>query len=466
MSDVLNGDVSFWFSTIDPIDRRGALPGDLDVEIAVVGGGLTGLWSAYYLAGALPDARIAVLEKEFCGFGASGRNGGWLSAEVAGNRSNYAAIAESRGRDGLDANRRLTATMRAGVDEVLHRIDEENIACDAVKSGVLHIARCPSQEARLRDELDHEHHVGAADWEFLDADALRGRLSIPRARAAMFSPQCARVNPMKLSRGVADAVERRGVAIYEDTAVTAIAPRRVTTDRGVVRAETILICLEGFTATLPGRRRTLLPLNSSMIVTDPLPDAVWDEIGWAGAELLGETAHAYTYSQRTADGRIALGGRGVPYRFGSGIDHDGRTQERTARSLIAALHEMFPATAGVDIAHAWCGVLGVARDWSASIDFDPTTGIGSASGYVGSGLTTTNVAGRTLCDLVAGERTDLTNLPWVGHHSRRWEPEPLRWVGVATMYAAYRTADRRELGSESTRPDVIARIADKVSGRA
>ena len=233
-----------------------------------------------------------VLEKEFCGFGASGRNGGWLSAEVPGNRSHYADIATSRGRDGLEANRRLTATMRSGVDEVLARVAAEHIDCDAVKSGVLHISRCPAQESRLREELDAEHHFGASDWEYLDADALADRLSIRGAQAAMFSPQCARVNPMKLTRGVADAVERRGVTIHEDTAVVEISPRSVRTDRGTVRAETILVCLEGFTATMPGRHRTLLPLNSSMIVTEVLPEAMWDEIGWEGAELLGETAHA------------------------------------------------------------------------------------------------------------------------------------------------------------------------------
>ncbi|HCS58331.1 MAG TPA: FAD-dependent oxidoreductase [Gordonia polyisoprenivorans] len=460
-----NGDVSFWHSTTGPLAIRPPLPGDRDADIAIVGGGLTGLWSAYYLAERLPDARIVVLEREFCGFGASGRNGGWLSAEVAGNRRTYAAVAESRGRDGLDANRRLTATMRSGVDEVLDRITNESIECDAVKSGVLHIARCAAQDARLRAEIEHEEHLGGR-WEYLDDVAVTERITVAGARSAMYSSQCARVNPAKLTRGVADAVARRGVQIFEDTTVTGIGPRRVDTDRGVVRAESILVCLEGFTATMPGTHRKLLPMNSSMIVTEPVDDEIWDRIGWGGCELLGETAHAYTYSQRTADGRIALGGRGVPYRFGSGIDDRGRTQERTTASLITALHEMFPATADTPIAHTWCGVLGVSRDWSASICYDPVTGIGSASGYVGSGLTTTNVAGRTLCDLVAGDRTDLTDLPWVGHRTRNWEPEPLRWLGVATMYAAYRTADRRELADGSSRTNVIARMADRVSGRS
>ncbi|SIR78856.1 NAD(P)/FAD-dependent oxidoreductase [Williamsia sterculiae] len=460
-----NGDVSFWWADLGAVRPRPPLPGDLDADIAIVGGGLTGLWTAYYLRRSSPDARIAVFEQRFCGFGASGRNGGWLSAEVAGNRSRYARIARSRGQDGAAANRQLTATMQAGVREVLARIHDEDIDCDAEHSGVLFLARCAAQRSRLAAHLDHEAEMGDTDWQLLSRSDLDTRLRVSAAQAGAWSPHCARVQPAKLSRGVADAVERSGVEIYEQTRVADVDAGRVVTDRGTVRAPIVLVCVEGFTATLPRRHRSLLPLNSAMVVTEPLPDRVWDEIGWRDCELLGEMAHAYTYSQRTADGRIALGGRGIPYRFGSAIDHDGVTQPPTATALTTALRELFPAAADVPIAHTWCGVLGVHRDWSASIRYDPRTGMGSAAGYVGSGLTTTNVAARTLHDLVLGHETELTSLPWVGHRPRRWEPEPLRYLGVAGMYAAYRTADRRELRGSSSRTDVVARIADRISGR-
>ena len=144
--------------------------------------------------------------------------------------------------------------------------------------------------------------------------------------------------------------------------------------------------------TLDGQRRTRLPLNSAMIVTAPLPQAAWEQIGWSGAELLGDFAHAYIYAQRTADGRIAFGGRGVPYRYGSRIDRQGRTQPRTIRSLTAALHDHFPPTATVPIEHAWCGVLGVARDWVPSVVLRSGTGLGSAGGYVGNGVGTAHLA--------------------------------------------------------------------------
>jgi glycine/D-amino acid oxidase-like deaminating enzyme len=232
----------------------------------------------------------------------------------------------------------------------------------------------------------------------------------------------------------------------------------------------VLRCTEGFTASLKGQRRTWLPMNSSMIATEPLPPEVWETIGWEGRETLGDMAHAYMYAQRTADGRIALGGRGVPYRFGSRTDNDGRTSAATVAALREILVRFFPATAGVAIEHAWSGVLGVPRDWCASVHLDRSTGIGWAGGYVGSGVATSNLAGRTLRDLVLldsgqGQRTGLTALPWVGHRVRRWEPEPVRWAAVRGIYAAYRGADRRELAGRSGATDRVARWADRLTGQ-
>ncbi|MFT4044975.1 MAG: FAD-dependent oxidoreductase [Gordonia sp. (in: high G+C Gram-positive bacteria)] len=463
---MLNGEVSFWSATLGADARHDPLDGDATVDIAIVGGGLTGLWAAYYLSRAVPDAQILVIESKFCGFGASGRNGGWLSAEVPGNRRRYGEIAQRAGRDPVAANRALTAALEGSVAEVAQRLDDEGIDCDAEHSGVITVARCAAQQARLRAEVAEAEHLGSTAVQWLTADELAARISVDSAVAGSFSPHCIRVQPAALTRGVADAVVRHGVRIVENTTATQIGERRVITDRGRVDATHVLVCVEGFTPRLPGAKRSLLPMNSSMVVTDPLPEHIWDEIGWGGAELLGETAHAYTYAQRTADGRIAMGGRGVPYRFGSGIDDDGVTQERTARAITRALRTLFPAARDVPIAQAWCGVLGVHRDWCASIGYDGATGIGHANGYVGSGLTMTNLAGRTLCDLVTGKTSELTELPWVAHATPRWEFEPLRYLGVSTMYAAYRGADRLELRSSSSRTNVLARVADRVSGRA
>ncbi len=455
---MINGGVSFWYADSGRPAYRPPLSGDLEADVCIVGAGLTGLWTAYYLKRARPDLHVVVLEREFAGFGASGRNGGWLSAELATDPHRYG--------HGAAGGEQLRRAMRDAVAEVISVAQAENIDADIVSGGLLYVARSPAQLARLRDAYQQRRDAQPADGlSWLTEDQLSRRVGVAGALGATYTPHAARVQPAKLVRGLAAAVERLGVPIYEQTRVREIAPGSARTDRGTVRAPYVLRCLEGFTASIRGQRRNWLPMNSSMIVTEPLSDAVWRQIGWAGSEVLGDAAHAYMYAQRTADGRIALGGRGIPYRYGSRTDPAGATQRRTVDALTALLYEMFPAAAGTPIVHAWCGVLGVPRDWCASVALDPVTGLGHAGGYVGSGLTTTNLAARTLADLTLGDDTELTRLPWVGHRVRRWEPEPLRWLGVHAMYTLYRAADRREQASQQPTTSILARVADRITGR-
>ncbi|MDR3080037.1 MAG: FAD-binding oxidoreductase [Streptomyces sp.] len=459
-STFVNGDVSFWFREGGVPARRPALPGDLEVDVALVGGGYTSLWTAYYLKQAQPDLRIAVLEKEFAGFGASGRNGGWLSAEPPGQMRRYA---KSHGQESAVAMQR---EMFSSVDEVIRVAAEEGIEADIQKDGLLHVATNAAQERRLREGLPtlRAEGWGEDDLVELDADQLAERVRVAGARYAQWSPHCARIQPAKLVRGLADVVERMGVTIYEGTEVTEIRPREAVTPHGTVKATYVIRALEGFTAGLRGHRRVWLPMNSSMIVTEPLPASAWEEIGWRGAELIGDEANSYCYIQRTTDGRIAIGGRGIPYMFGSHVDQRGETKAATQVQLQAILRQHFPATEGVAIDHTWSGVLGVPRDWCATVHLDEKTGLGWAGGYVGHGVTTTNLAGRTLRDLILRQKTDLTRLPWVDRKVRGWEPEPLRWLGVRSLYVAYRAADRHE-NSGLERTSVIARVANVISGR-
>lgn len=474
----VNGGVSFWYSAIGLPEPRPALDGPAEADVCIVGGGFTGLWTAYYLKRADPGLRVTVLERRFCGYGASGRNGGWLYSGFAG-RGVFAR------RYGREAAVGLQQAMNAAVDEVIRVAGSEGIEADIVKGGVLEVARNPAQLARLRAFVEEEHAFGQDEQELLGAAESTARIGVAGTLGGSWSPHGARIQPAKLMRGLARVCEALGVVIHEDTPVTAIMPAgsgsgtgrggraRALTPYGAVSARFVLRATEGFTAGLRGERRTWLPMNSSMIVTEPLPPAFWAEAGWAGRETLGDMAHAYMYAQRTADDRIALGGRGVPYRFGSRVDHDGATRQRTVDQLREILLRFFPAAGAYvgprgGLAHAWSGVLGVPRDWCSTVELDPASGLGWAGGYVGSGVTTTNLAARTLRDLVlradGADASELTALPWVGHAVRRWEPEPLRWIGVHGMYAAYHAADRQESGGRAdTSP--IARAADVVSGR-
>ncbi|GAA1853634.1 FAD-dependent oxidoreductase [Microbacterium koreense] len=453
---VPNGQVSWWWRDVGGApEPRHPLAGDTDVDVAIVGAGYTGLWTAYALKTRQPDLRIAVLEQRFAGFGASGRNGGWLTNSVTGGRARYGRTA------GAAQQRALNDT----VDEVIAVAAREGIDADIVKGGEVEVARSPAQLARLRAAADDERTWPHTDIEEWDAATTASRIRIDGAMGALWHPHCARVHPVKLVTGLARAVEGLGVRIYEQTRVIEITPGQARTEHGTVRADAVLRATEGFTPDLRGQHRTWLPMNSSMIVTDPLPASFWDAVGWSGCETLGDFAHVYMYAQRTADDRIAFGGRGVPYRYGSRVDTDGATQERTIESLTRLLRAFFPAATDIPIAHAWSGVLGVPRDWAATVGFDRSTGLGWAGGYVGTGVTATNLAGRTLADLVLQRDTDLARLPWVGRRARRWEPEPLRWTAVQGIHAAYRTADRFEARGRSARTAWPATVADRIAGR-
>ncbi|MEU9762632.1 FAD-dependent oxidoreductase [Streptomyces sp. NPDC047985] len=462
----VNGGISFWYADRGTPLAREPLPGDSTADVCIVGGGYTGLWTAYYLKKAVPFLNITLLEAKFCGYGASGRNGGWLYNGIAG-RDRYAKL------HGHEAAVRLQQAMNDTVAEVVRVAAEESIDADIHRGGVLEVAYTPAQLVRLKDSHSVEIAFGETDRVLRGARETAERVNVTGAVGSSWTPHGARLHPVKLVTGLAATVEALGVTIHESTPVTAIEPKHARTPYGTVRAPYILRCTEGFTANLKGHRRTWLPMNSSMIVTEPLPRSIWDAIGWEGRETLGDMAHAYMYAQRTADDRIALGGRGVPYRYGSAAAHfndTARTQPATIEALRDILVRLFPVTAGARIDHAWSGVLGVPRDWCATVTLDRSTGLGWAGGYVGSGVATTNLAARTLRDLIQQDSgqsgpTELTTLPWVGHKVRTWEPEPFRWLGVHGMYAAYRAADRRELASPRPGTDPIAKAADRLTGR-
>ncbi|MET0954947.1 MAG: FAD-binding oxidoreductase [Cryobacterium sp.] len=455
---MINGDVSFWWHQLGRPAPRPPLPGSTRADVCIVGAGYTGLWAAYYLKKAAPKLRIVIVEQRFAGYGASGRNGGWLTNSVTGGREQYL---QSHGRR---AATDFQAAMNDTVDEVIRVAAVEGIDADIVKGGEFTVAYDRPQQHRLEAAVRAEQTWAHTDVQLLTAADARTRINVTGTTGAMWHPHCARIHPAKLVAGLARAVEALGVEIYEDTRVQEITPHAAVTERGTVEAAFVVRATEGFTAGLAGLHRAWLPMNSSLIVTEPLHASVWADIGWADRATLGDMAHAYMYAQRTADDRIAIGGRGVPYRFGSRTDSDGHTPASTVEALRGILHRFFPGTADAAIDHAWSGVLGVPRDWAATVGLDPQTGLAWAGGYVGTGVATTNLAGRTLADLILGRESALTALPWVNHRVRNWEPEPLRWLAVSALYQAYTRADRAELTRRST-TSPLATLADRVSGR-
>lgn len=454
--------VSLWLDDLadDPLLPRPGLPGDLDVDVAIVGAGFTGLWTAFHLVRLDPSLRITVLEAEIAGFGASGRNGGWCSAILPMSMSTLAA--GPSGRDGALAMQR---TMRAAVGEVGAVAAAEGIDCGFAHGGHLCAATSSARLERLRTAVEDARRWDTTedDLRLLTAAEASDRLRVAGVLGATYTPHCAALQPAALARGLASVVERSGVDLFEQTRVLDIAPGRVQTAAGRVRAEVVVRATEAYTQRLPSARREIAPLYSLMIATELLPADVWEQLGWTGRETLDDARHLIVYAQRTAGGRIAFGGRGAPYHFGSRIDPDFDRDPRVHHALQRALVSLFPQLAGVRITHAWGGPLGVPRDWHASVGLDRSTGLAWAGGYVGDGVCTSFVAGRTLADLITGAQTDLVRLPWVGHRSRRWEPEPLRWLGISAGLALPAYADRRE--SRTGRPARLAgQLIERLTG--
>jgi glycine/D-amino acid oxidase-like deaminating enzyme len=450
---------SFWLGTTsDNLTPRAALPGDRQVDVAIVGGGYTGLWTAYYLAAADPTMRICVVERQICGFGASGRNGGWASSFFAGSRDRTAR------RHGRDAAVALQRAMFRGVDEIARVADAEGIDAHYHKGGALALASSPAQLNRVRGRVEYERAwgFGPDDIRWLTKDEAAGRLRVRGLLGGAFTPHCARIHPANLIRGLARAVERRGVTIYEHTAAESIKPHKVATSSGSLSADAIVRATEGYTVQIPGFKRAVVPLYSLMIATEPLPESFWDEVGWAGRETFTDGRHLLIYAQRTADDRIAIGGRGAPYHFGSKIEDSFERDAAVFEELRRTLVRLMPAAAGVRITHSWGGPLGVPRDWYSSVGFDRSTGLAWAGGYVGDGVTTANLAGRTLAKLITGTKSELSSLPWVNHRSRKWEPEPLRWIGTNLGLWTAASADRVEqrTGRPARRAKLIEFLLD------
>lgn len=428
--------------------------------MAVVGAGLTGLWTAYYLLRDDPTLDVVVLEAETAGFGASGRNGGWCSALFPAGPDKLAALPGSSREHAVAQHR----AMRETVDEVLAVIADEGIDARAHKGGMVSVARSASQWRRAQAEVADARRWGRGedDLRLLDAGEARSRLAATSVLGATFTPDCAVVHPARLVRGLARAVERLGGRIFEGTRVRELAPRQARTDRGTVTADVVVRATEGYTVTLAGMRRDVVPVYSLIVATEPLADSVWEQIGLRDRETFTDLRNLIVYGQRTTDGRLVFGGRGAPYHFGSSIRPGYDREDRVFAMLHATLVDMFPVLAGARFTHAWGGALGIARDWVASVGLDRGTGIGWAGGYVGDGVGTTNLAGRTLRDLILGRSTELTALPWVGHRSPRWEPEPLRWLGVNAGLRAMTFADAEE--RVTGRQSLIARAVAPLIG--
>ena len=433
------------------------------MDVAIVGGGFTGLWTARELLRRDPSLNVAVVEAHVCGFGASGRNGGWASALYP---QAAASVIADHGQDAYD---HLRHVLQNAVAELGDAAAADGIDADFVHGGTLYAARTHAQVERLRAEVEHARQIGVseADLAWLERDAFAERLDLAGARGGTYSPHCARLNPARLVRGLAEVVERLGATIYEDSPVTRIQPanRRgdavVATAHGSLHARYVVRATEGYTPTIARQRRRVVPLYSLMIATAPQSPDFWRGVGLARYETFADARHVVIYGQRTSDDRIAFGGRGAPYHFGSTVEARYDLNERVFALLESTLHELFPDLSG-EVTHRWGGPLGMPRDHSPYVEVDHRSGLAAAGGYTGDGVVLSHVCATALADLIVDPDADTahTRLPFVNHVNRNWEVEPLRWLGINVGLAAATLADRNESreGHVSRASALVARL--------
>ncbi|PSR33373.1 MAG: FAD-dependent oxidoreductase [Sulfobacillus benefaciens] len=424
------GEYSYWLESCgDDLTPRPGLKGSLTVDVAIVGAGFSGLWTAYYLLQTNPSLRVVILEQAIAGFGASGRNGGWCTAEFS------RSITSLVKRYGTDATRLLQQAMFDSVDEVGRVIQVENIEAHFAKGGMIEVARgqwgIPALETMIREfeMVGLENRV-----QYLDRDQLSSRIQIAEAEAGVFAKDCAVLHPGRLVRQLARVVENLGATIMENTAVLEVIggkfPRLITGHGDVTTKVAVVMATEAYLTALKPWHRAVVPVYSLITLTEPLSHEVWETIGWTNREAIASTRMTIDYLQRTHDGRILFGGRGAPYHWNSSLRDEYDHHRATHKVLQEMVKQWFPVLKDTRFTHVWGGALGVTRDFMPNIRFDLRTRIATAFGYTGQGVATSNLAGRILNELISETPGNLTHLPMAQHHSRLWEPEPLRWAGI------------------------------------
>jgi len=433
--------MSDWPKTLWSLNRTGFVsdPMELRAGVAIVGAGYSGLWTAIALKKLQPTTNVMVLDAEEPGFGASGRNGGWCSALFPVGLDDLAQL------HGVDQARRMQAAMNRTVTDIETFIGDNAIDCEWARGGTVTVATNPAHEGRLRQQAQMFARHGFDDVTMLGKESVNDLLRVEGARGGLYSPHCAALHPLKLLNGLVRVARNMGVRVVGNARVHSIEAGEVQLSDGHrVTCDWVVRATEGFTPELHHERRTVLPIWSYMAATEPLSDSTWSSIGWESRVTVADGRNMVTYAQRTSDGRIAFGGRGVGYPFGSRVSADLDVSPRVHRQIIDTMHQLFPATRTARITHRWGGPLAIPRDWHPSVTIDHDRRLVTMGGYSGDGVAASHLAGRTAAALITGSDDEITTLPWVNHRSPKWEPEPLRWIGFNALSRLPEWADRVE----------------------
>jgi glycine/D-amino acid oxidase-like deaminating enzyme len=411
---------------------------DNSYDVAIIGGGFSGLWSAFHLKKLDPKLSIAIFEAQRCGYGASGRNGGWASSDYPVYRPTLVK------RYGVEVTERLIDSLTSAIDELSEIARSIAPQAQFVKSGTLMFARNQAQERRLKENEDELH-----EWK--SAAEVNELIRISQSRGGLFNSQSATVNPMGLVGGLVQFLTSQGVRIFEGVFATRI-KGGVLANSVIVSSPVVIQATEVFSE--PGRN--FIPLYSLMVATEPLSEEIWRTVGNDSRFTFAEGSHLINYAQRTADNRIAIGGRGATYPFGSKLKSAKENTTHVHAHLRELVQQWFPVLKGVRFTHSWGGAVAITRDWEPYVQFDPDSGFGRLGGYAGDGVTMSYVAAKIIANLIKNTSNPITQLHFVNREFRSWEPEPLRYFAVNSLVKLSGLADTEE--KITSRPSMVSRI--------
>lgn len=426
---------SFWLETAGPYAEQPPLAGNLTVDVAVVGGGFTGIATALHLKERQPGLRVAVLEAGVVGMGASGRNAGF-SMPLFGVSLSITIL-----RYGKERAKEADDYMVRAVNYLEELIDQYQVECDYERHGMIAVATNPSQLKRQYQEWEEAQAAGMHPTEWLDQAQVQELVGSPTYLGGRYDPVCGLLQPAKLARGMARAALAAGAQVYERTPVTALHPGprvRLETPAGTVTAEKVVLATNAYSVAIPALRRLQVPMHTYIVLTEPLTPEQLERIGWRKRVGVEDGRNLLHYYRLTPDNRLLMGGHDAPYYWGNrtDVDRNPNLQQVLERTVV----ETFPELDGVRFTHHWGGPI------SATLDFVPAIGrIGGnivySLGCMGHGVSLTHLNGRTVTDLVLETPSELTEVFFVNRRMLKLPAEPLRYPVVQAIRGTMRLMD-------------------------
>lgn len=428
-------DVSFWLATCPPYEPNLPLQGDVTTDVAIIGGGFTGMSTAYYLRQAAPSHQVIVLESEVVGFGASGRNGSFAMT-VIGLGIDILAMLKGK-RAALNGHR----YMERAVDTIGELVEEHNLDCDYTRPGFLRMATTEGYVKKIKKQIELCDELGIQGIEWLERDEAQAQVHSDLYLGAWWEPRMALVNPVKLVREMKRVAEKFGAQIYEHTPVISIergANFKLVTPSGNVTAKKIVFATNAYSHLIPQIRRKQIPAWTYMVATEPLTDKQFDVIGWENRQGVEDARNLIHYYRISSDNRLLMGGGPVGLSFAGNMNRDASVS--AWRHLEEHIAYVFPALKGINITHRWGGPFSVTVDLTPALGYVGDQRAVYSVGCIGHGVSMTHLNGQTIRDLILEKQTELTEVFFVNRRVIPWPPEPLR-LGISLALRSYLQAE-------------------------